>query len=375
MRRVRLNLVEKLISTAAEYQTQACATQPLQLLSLSQFTSSSAPLGANGRAARFAQHGIRDVSGSPLIRSYSSECLQSAVLTSTRGVSTAAAAAHLSPSGLPAPTGSQLRCGPVWASGTVTQSLVQRPPSLSEPVRRLLATRVQQQRHQRLGRAGWRDNPNEQALYLIALTVAMVGITYASVPLYRMFCQATGYGGTVAEGTTVEAKLRARAEKPDPATEAAAAARELTVSFNADCNDGMPWKFLPSQGSVKVRPGQSTLAFYTAENVSDKVITGVSTYNVTPQQAGTYFNKIQCFCFEEQKLRPGEKIDMPVFFYLDPEFATDPRMKKVNHLTLSYTFFKVAEEEVADVPYTGPAVANLCAPEDMPTPTPARATV
>ncbi|KAK9811383.1 hypothetical protein WJX72_002970 [[Myrmecia] bisecta] len=168
----------------------------------------------------------------------------------------------------------------------------------------------------------------------------MIGLTYASVPLYRMFCQATGFGGTVQQGKTVEEKLREREQNHDAALEKAAAEREITVSFNADVSDGMPWKFVPTQRSVSLRPGQSTLAFYTAHNLSDKAITGVSTYNVAPQQAGVYFNKIQCFCFEEQKLRPGEKIDMPVFFYVDPEFATDPRMKDVRHLTLSYTFFK-----------------------------------
>ena len=92
---------------------------------------------------------------------------------------------------------------------------------------------------------------------------------------------------------------------------------------------------------LQVTPGQSALAFYTAHNTSDKSVTGVSTYNVAPQQAGQYFNKIQCFCFEEQRLRPGEKIDMPVFFYVDPEFAQDPKMRGIRHLTLSYTFFQV----------------------------------
>lgn len=192
------------------------------------------------------------------------------------------------------------------------------------------------------------NKSSSQALYLVALIVSMIGITYASVPLYRMFCQATGYGGTVAEGKTVEDKIRKREENPDAEVEAAALKREITVTFNADVNDGMPWKFQPTQRSVKVHPGQSTLAFFTAENTSPRVITGVSTYNVTPQQAGSYFNKIQCFCFEEQKLRPGEKIDMPVFFYVDPEFATDPRMKNVNHLTLSYTFFKVTDQTVEE---------------------------
>ena len=153
--------------------------------------------------------------------------------------------------------------------------------------------------------------------------------------------------------------------------DAAAASRQLTVTFNADVSDGMPWKFRPTQRSVTLRPGESTLAFYVAENLSNKSIIGVSTYNVTPQQAGYYFNKIQCFCFEEQKLRPGEhwlatlgpparlpsllpaapsahageQVDMPVFFYIDPEFAVDPKMKGIDQLTLSYTFFKVDEDE------------------------------
>jgi cytochrome c oxidase assembly protein subunit 11 len=168
----------------------------------------------------------------------------------------------------------------------------------------------------------------------------------------RMFCQATGFGGTVQEGRSVEDKLRAREENRDETLERAAAQREVTVSFNADVADGMPWRFAPAQRSVKVglaldpllpcshgqksgvwlspwhvqgqprwppaqhpikaamliwqvHPGESTLVFYTAHNLSNKAVTGVSTYNVAPQQAGYYFNKIQCFCFEEQKLRPG----------------------------------------------------------------------
>ncbi|KAK9809723.1 hypothetical protein WJX73_010461 [Symbiochloris irregularis] len=173
----------------------------------------------------------------------------------------------------------------------------------------------------------------------------MIGMTYASVPLYRMFCQATGYGGTVQQGSTVEDKIRARRENPNAELEQAAASREITVSFVGNVIDGLPWKFTPTQRSVTVRPGESTLAFYTAKNRSERDITGVSTYNVAPQQAGAYFNKIQCFCFEEQRLRAGEQVDMPLFFYLDPEFATDPRMDSINNLTLSYTFFKVDDAD------------------------------
>lgn len=198
------------------------------------------------------------------------------------------------------------------------------------------------------------DPSGTQGLYLVAFTVAMIGVTYASVPLYRMFCQATGYGGTVQQGSTVEDKLKQRELQHNAALEAAAAARDLTVFFNADVSDSLPWKFTPTQRSVNIKPGESTLAFYTAQNLSDKAITGVSTYNVTPQQAGVYFNKIQCFCFEEQKLRPGEQIDMPVFFYVDPEFATDPKLRSFNQLTLSYTFFKVNEED--DVEDDTPAI-------------------
>ncbi|EPS69466.1 hypothetical protein M569_05299, partial [Genlisea aurea] len=142
--------------------------------------------------------------------------------------------------------------------------------------------------------------------YLTGLVFAMVGASYAAVPLYRRFCQATGYGGTVQRKESVEEKI-ARHER-----DGTMASREIVVQFNADVADGMPWKFIPTQRQVRVKPGESALAFYTAENLSSTPITGVSTYNVTPMKAGVYFNKIQCFCFEEQRLLPGEQVDMPV---------------------------------------------------------------
>lgn len=175
-------------------------------------------------------------------------------------------------------------------------------------------------------------------IYLTALAFGMVGASYAAVPLYRRFCQATGYGGTVQRRESVEEKI-ARHSKDE-----AMISREITVQFNADVADGMQWKFIPTQREVRVKPGESALAFYTAENQSSAPIVGVSTYNVTPMKAAVYFNKIQCFCFEEQKLLPGEQVDMPVFFYIDPEFLTDPKMDGINNLILSYTFFKVAEQ-------------------------------
>ncbi|KAK9727030.1 hypothetical protein RND81_05G253500 [Saponaria officinalis] len=176
-------------------------------------------------------------------------------------------------------------------------------------------------------------------IYLTGLVFGMVGCSYAAVPLYRRFCQATGYGGTVQRRETVEEKI-ARHSK-----DGTVSSREIVVQFNADVADGMPWKFIPTQREVRVKPGESALAFYTAENRSSTPIVGVSTYNVTPMKAAVYFNKIQCFCFEEQRLLPGEQVDMPVFFYIDPEFETDPRMDGINNMILSYTFFKVSEEQ------------------------------
>ncbi|XP_076881940.1 cytochrome c oxidase assembly protein COX11, mitochondrial-like [Bidens hawaiensis] len=185
-----------------------------------------------------------------------------------------------------------------------------------------------------------RDQKSTKMLYyLTGLVFAMVGCTYAAVPLYRRFCQATGYGGTVQRRETVEEKILRHAQ------DGTVTNREIVVQFNADVSDGMPWKFIPTQREVRVKPGESALAFYTAENLSSAPITGMSTYNVTPMKAAVYFNKIQCFCFEEQRLLPGEQIDMPVFFYIDPEFETDPRMDGINNIILSYTFFKIAEDK------------------------------
>mmetsp|Transcript_1881 Transcript_1881/g.6711 ORF Transcript_1881/g.6711 Transcript_1881/m.6711 type:complete len:150 (+) Transcript_1881:554-1003(+) len=146
------------------------------------------------------------------------------------------------------------------------------------------------------------------------------------------------------------------------------AARPVTIQFNADVADGMPWKFKPCQREVVITPGESTLAFYNATSSSKEAITGVSTYNVSPQKAGLYFSKIQCFCFEEQRLQPGESIDMPVFFYLDPDFADDPKMADVEHITLSYTFFRVedGQEEVAALALKRNQEKQQLAPQPLP---------
>lgn len=176
------------------------------------------------------------------------------------------------------------------------------------------------------------------AVYATAVAVAVGGASYAAVPLYKAFCQATGYGGTTQQAS--EAAFRA--VRPVPG------ARPVTVAFSADTAAAMPWTFRPQQGRVSVVPGETALAFYTAHNPTDRPVTGVSTYNITPMKAGLYFNKIQCFCFAEQRLRPHEEVDMPVFFYIDPAFADDPAMDNVKTITLSYTFFRVDDHEVLD---------------------------
>ncbi len=167
-----------------------------------------------------------------------------------------------------------------------------------------------------------------------AVAMLVFGMAYASVPLYKVFCQVTGFGGTVQRADDVSASTVKPVE----------GGNVIRVDFTASVHSAMPWKFTPTQRDVKVVPGETALAFYTVRNTSDKAITGVATYNVFPPKAGLYFNKIQCFCFEEQRLGPGEEIDMPVFFFLDPEMVEDPAMANVRVITLSYTFFKTGEE-------------------------------
>ncbi|XP_028406686.1 cytochrome c oxidase assembly protein COX11, mitochondrial-like [Dendronephthya gigantea] len=171
------------------------------------------------------------------------------------------------------------------------------------------------------------------ATYTIALVIVVLGASYAAVPLYRIFCQASGLGGTVQQSDAGE-KIKNMTTRKE---------RLLTVRFNADKSATMQWSFKPQQPEVKVYPGETALAFYTAKNPTDVPITGISTYNVIPFEAGQYFNKIQCFCFEEQRLNPHEQVDMPVFFYIDPEFLDDPALYKVDTITLSYTFFQAKE--------------------------------
>lgn len=182
-----------------------------------------------------------------------------------------------------------------------------------------------------------KDKNRETAQYMGVVVALVFGLSYASVPLYKVFCQMTGFGGTGIQKTTED---KAITVKP------ADGSKILTVSFKSSVPDTMPWTFVPTQNEVKIIPGETALAFYTARNNSDKAIIGVATYNVIPPKAALYFNKIQCFCFEEQRLEPQEEIDMPVFFFIDPAMLDDPALKNINSIVLSYTFFKTGEEEI-----------------------------
>jgi cytochrome c oxidase assembly protein subunit 11 len=158
-----------------------------------------------------------------------------------------------------------------------------------------------------------------------------------------------GFGGTTQRADDKKAALI----KPVPG------GKVIKVLFTSNVHSTMCWKFNPTQREVKIIPGETALAFYTVSNPSDKAITGVASYNVFPPKAGIYFSKIQCFCFEEQRLGAKEEIDMPVFFYIDPEFANDPAMDSVNTITLSYTFFKTGEEDEEPVEEAIPNVVPV----------------
>ncbi|KAG0205797.1 Cytochrome c oxidase assembly protein cox11, mitochondrial [Mortierella sp. GBA30] len=167
--------------------------------------------------------------------------------------------------------------------------------------------------------------------YTASILMGTLGLSYAAVPLYRMFCAATGLGGAPMVGETKFAPERLVPRDNH---------RRIKVKFNADTSTSLQWSFQPQQRQVHVLPGETALAFYTAKNKSPEDVIGIATYNVTPSKVAPHFNKIQCFCFEEQKLMAGEQVDMPIFFFLDPEFANDPDMADVDTVVLSYTFFK-----------------------------------
>ena len=168
---------------------------------------------------------------------------------------------------------------------------------------------------------------------LAGLVVLMLGMSYAAVPLYKLFCQVTGYAGTTQ-------RAKAAPQKP---TE-----QMITVRFDANISRDLGWQFKPLQRSMTLKIGEEKLAFYTAVNSGNTLLTGTATFNVTPALAGSYFNKIACFCFTEQTLQPGESVDMPVSFFVDPDILTDPDTKNIKEITLSYTFFEVKKQKTTE---------------------------
>jgi len=159
--------------------------------------------------------------------------------------------------------------------------------------------------------------------------VGMLVLTLNSPPLYRLFCAITGYGGTPQIGPT---------ESQDVSN------RHITVRFNADTSPRLPWRFAPAQTAVTVKLGQDQVAFYTARNLAAEPVTGIAVYNVTPDKAGQYFHKTACFCFNQQTLTPGEEMEFPLSFWVDPKIATDPATADIKTITLSYTFFRSLDD-------------------------------
>lgn len=167
------------------------------------------------------------------------------------------------------------------------------------------------------------------ALSVVLLFISMLLLSFAAVPIYNLFCKATGFGGT-----TQRAESNYNLNK---------GSRVVKVEFDANVDKNLPWRFIPKHRGAKVVTGENTLIFYEAENLAEHNIIGTSVYNITPQKAGKYFVKIHCFCFEEQLLKAKEKITMPVSFYIDPEIENDPEMDDVDTITLSYSFYKVQD--------------------------------
>ena len=181
------------------------------------------------------------------------------------------------------------------------------------------------------------------ALVAAGVAVAMVGLAYASVPLYRAFCQATGFGGTTQRAEQAPAK---------------AGDRTVTVRFDSNVSSNLPWSFTPEQLEQTVKIGEQTMAFFRATNTSGRETTGTAVFNVTPPQVGAYFDKIQCFCFTKQTLKPGETAELPVVYFIDPAIADDPGAKQITGITLSYTFYPADAPEAVSSASESPAPVN-----------------
>ena len=176
----------------------------------------------------------------------------------------------------------------------------------------------------------------------LSVTFGMLGMAYAAVPLYEIFCQVTGYAGTT--------------QRAD-ATTGVVLDRTMTVRFDSNISNELDWDFAPKQRQVTLKVGDQAQAVYTAKNIGSETSFGTATFNVSPGAAGVYFNKIECFCFTEQKLTAGQSVDMPVMFFIDPEIVNDPLMKKINTITLSYTFYP-EEDPGPELSQTAPSVID-----------------
>ncbi len=177
------------------------------------------------------------------------------------------------------------------------------------------------------------DRNRRVGIYALLGALAMLGLGYAAVPLYDLFCRVTGFGGTTQRATEAEADLAERLAQ-------SAGGKTMSIRFDASTAGDMPWAFAPERTTETVAIGARDLAFYTARNDSAAPITGNATFNVEPEQVGKYFHKVQCFCFTEQTLAPGQEVRMPVLFYVDPAILNDPNARDVQQITLSYTFHK-----------------------------------
>ncbi|KQN05392.1 cytochrome C oxidase assembly protein [Sphingobium sp. Leaf26] len=177
-----------------------------------------------------------------------------------------------------------------------------------------------------------RDRRNRRTLAaMAAVGLSMLGLGFASVPLYRIFCEQTGFGGTT---------RRAAADVQVQA----ATGHTMSIRFDSNVQPGMPWQFYPEHRTDTVTIGRKDMAIFIAKNMSDKPVTGTASFNVTPTQAGAYFTKIQCFCFTQQTLKPGEEVRMPVLYYIDPKILQDSDNKDTQQITLSYTFYPVEQD-------------------------------
>ncbi|ODV74960.1 Cox11p CYBJADRAFT_166736 [Cyberlindnera jadinii NRRL Y-1542] len=205
--------------------------------------------------------------------------------------------------------------------------------------------------------------------YAVSVFFMFIGLSYAAVILYRTLCARTGFGGR-----PVTDKRKFTDDKLVPVD----MDKRIRVGFTSEVSDILPWKFVPQQREVHVLPGETALAFFKAKNKSDRDIVGMATYSITPGEASPYFNKIQCFCFEEQRLAAGEEVDMPVFFFIDPDFANDPRMRNIEDIVLHYAFFKAhyqdngilkpvdASKDIEMTPVSVEIVGNNKAPATSP---------